>query len=666
MGDALRYLVFILFSYLLNGAVFAESGLVSKEAKVFATPDRFSLPSISPSGRYIAMLETGDIPEIVIYDFDDPDNPSEVLRTVGHVIDGKPIPHDYYVRLRWLTDTKLFIDVVNHSSLRVCGDRVCRNDAIRRFNVLDLEKKTLSSPFAREFPYRLSFNRRSVMRSQVSVVSWPDSTQGSLLLSFFHGPKGYYGEPGVYEVDPDTLETKLVVKPKKSFSRWFADNEGQVRFAYERRRNEISFRYRLQGQQNWKRSKRLRITEDESFSFIGQSEEPNRIYVFSNRGADKLGVYLYDLETDDFERLVAGDDDHDVDVVRLNQDGSLRSVSAGGKILIIDDKTKAAIDALGEVVNDLTFAPQGRSSDGTKVVYEVTSSSNPGTFYLYDQTSQDIFEIAERRPRPDWVEYSYKETIELEARDGLPLQAYVALPRAVDYQDNLKLPFVVLPHGGPWSRDYDSYDELTQFINALGIGVIKVNFRGSSGFGLEFQELGYGQWGRAMQDDLNDARAWLVQEGLADPEQICMVGWSYGGYASLMAAVRDSDKYACAGSIAGVTDLVELIRTEATDEVIERVGASGRYDRRAVLDISPVQRAEQVQIPVFLAHGQFDAVVPAHSHYAPMLDALLKYEKDVDYVAFAGGDHSLSRSEDRQILYTRLGAFLESHLLATP
>ncbi|MEM1086510.1 MAG: alpha/beta fold hydrolase [Pseudomonadota bacterium] len=656
----------MLFACLVHGFVIAETDLVSKEAKVFATADRFSLPSISPSGRYMAMLETTDIPEIVIYDFRDPDNPLEILRTVGHVIDGKPIPHDYYMRLRWFSETKLFIDVVNHNSLSVCGDRVCRNNSIRMFNVLDVENKTLSSPFAREFPYRLSFNRRSVTRSQVSVVSWPNGEGDALLLSFFHGAKGYYGEPGVYEVDPDTLETKLVVKPKKGFSRWFADNDGEVRFAYERRRNEISFRYRLQGQKNWQRSKQLRITDDERFSFIGQSEEPNKIYVFSGRDADTLGVYLYDLETDDFDRLIARDDDNDVDVVGLNPDGSLMSVSAGGRILIVDEETKAAIDALGEVVDDLTFARVGRSIDGTKVVYEVTGSSNPGTFYLYDQTSQDIFEIAERRPPPDWVEYSYKNTIEIEARDGLLLQAYVALPRAVEYRDNLELPFVVLPHGGPWSRDYDSYDELTQFINALGIGVIKVNFRGSSGFGREFQELGYGEWGRAMQDDLNDTRTWLVQERIADPERICMVGWSYGGYASLMAAVRDSDKYKCAGSIAGVTNLVELIRAEASDEVIERVGASHRHDRRAVLDISPRHRADEVQIPIFLAHGQFDAVVPAHSHYVPMLDALLKYEKDVEYVAFAGGDHSLSRSEDRQILYTRLGAFLEEHLLSEP
>ncbi|MEM1390237.1 MAG: prolyl oligopeptidase family serine peptidase [Pseudomonadota bacterium] len=664
----MRLLFYAFLFCSLQFSALAETQFVSRKAKVFATPDSSSLPVISPSGRFVAILEWNETSEVVVYDFYDPAEPVELLRTAGNKIDGQNAHHDHYAQLRWLNDDKLFIDIIHDIKVYTCrGQVVCQNKPIFVFKVLDIKNRTLSSPFKKDFPTRINTKAGWTDRSQSNIAHWPHAVGENLLLEFYEGIRGYYGSPSVYIVDQDTLATQRYIKAERSVYGWAADNDGEIRFRFKLLPNYTrQFQYRLKGEKRWRVSSQRISADNQIFRPIGASEKPNVIYVISNHDEDTTGLFRYDLLSDEFKDLVVRDPENDVTSVRLSRNGAIKTVSAGGKYLILDNATRRAIEAFPDFANDSGFTLQSESRDGQRVIYEVASSSNPGVFFLYDKSLDRAFKISERRTRPDWVNYSYKKEIEIEARDGLRLQAYISLPRDITIEAAYKLPFVILPHGGPWSRDYDNYDDMTQFINALGVGVIKVNFRGSAGFGREFQELGYGQWGRAMQDDLNDALNWIVKERLADPDRICMVGWSYGGYASLMAAVRDGGKYACAASIAGVTDLVRLVRREADNETIQRLGASSRYDSRSVAEISPLERVEDIAIPIFLAHGQFDIIVPARYHYAPMLDALLETEKDVDYVAFAGGNHSLSRYEDREILYTRLGLFLEKHLLQLP
>ena len=126
------------------------------------------------------------------------------------------------------------------------------------------------------------------------------------------------------------------------------------------------------------------------------------------------------------------------------------------------------------------------------------------------------------------------------ARDGTAIEAVLTLPR--DRPDK-NLPLIVLPHGGPFARDSESWDWWTQYLAELGYAVIQPNYRGSSGYGTDFAKKGEGEWGLKMQDDLNDAVTYLAKEGIADPKRVCMVGASYGGYAAMRAAQRDGALY---------------------------------------------------------------------------------------------------------------------------
>jgi dipeptidyl aminopeptidase/acylaminoacyl peptidase len=175
-------------------------------------------------------------------------------------------------------------------------------------------------------------------------------------------------------------------------------------------------------------------------------------------------------------------------------------------------------------------------------------------------------------------------------------------------------PTIVIPHGGPEARDYYGYDAFAQFLASRGYTVVQPNFRGSYGFGRAFADAGRGQWGRLMQDDVTDVLRHLVATGQTDPQRVCVVGASYGGYAALVGAALTPDLFRCAISIAGPSDLPEQIlrssqRGSATRHYWMRSIGDPGANRDALEAISPRHLAAQIRVPVLLIHGEEDDVV---------------------------------------------------------
>ena len=217
-----------------------------------------------------------------------------------------------------------------------------------------------------------------------------------------------------------------------------------------------------------------------------------------------------------------------------------------------------------------------------------------------------------------------------------------------------------MPHGGPFARDSESWDWWTQFLADRGYAVIQPNYRGSSGYGTAFARRGEGQWGLAMQDDLNDAVTELARLGIADPKRVCMVGASYGGYAAVRAAQRDGARYRCAVSYAGVSDLNRMMKH--TRNYLHS-GARSDWLREQAPDlkgVSPLNFPEEFTIPVLLVHGEKDAVVPP-VHSRLLADRLKKAGKDVTYIRQPEADHHFSRGEDRLEFLKAMEAFLAKH-----
>jgi dipeptidyl aminopeptidase/acylaminoacyl peptidase len=241
------------------------------------------------------------------------------------------------------------------------------------------------------------------------------------------------------------------------------------------------------------------------------------------------------------------------------------------------------------------------------------------------------------------------------------LHGYVTRPR----DEAGPYPLVVMPHGGPHSiRDTWGYDWEVQLLASYGYAVLQVNFRGSGGYGVEFEEAGYREWGAKMQDDITDATLWAVEQKIATRDNICIYGASYGGYAALMGAVREPDLYRCAASDAGVTDLELMFHRGDTHEhtaglvYLEKVLGT---DPESLHARSPVYNAERINVPVLLMHGKEDWRAD-YAHATRMRDALEKAGKKVEFVSFGQEGHGAYDEENRKEVYTRLLAFLAQNL----
>jgi dipeptidyl aminopeptidase/acylaminoacyl peptidase len=248
-------------------------------------------------------------------------------------------------------------------------------------------------------------------------------------------------------------------------------------------------------------------------------------------------------------------------------------------------------------------------------------------------------------------------TIRYKARDGLEIPAVLTLPAGLEAR---ALPVVVMPHGGPFARDSETWDWWAQFLADRGYAVVQPNYRGSAGYGTAFAEKGQGQWGLAMQDDLNDALAFLVRAGIADPKRAAMVGASYGGYAAMRAAQRDGALYRCAVAFAGVSDLPALLRY---DSRFLNTGRGIDWLRKQAPDlraVSPINFPGQFSIPILLVHGKKDQRVPVKQS-RELAEKLSKAGKSVKYVEQPQGDQYVSREADRLQFLTELEAFLKAH-----
>lgn len=295
------------------------------------------------------------------------------------------------------------------------------------------------------------------------------------------------------------------------------------------------------------------------------------------------------------------------------------------------------------------------------MIVRAFDADRPPSFYLLSLSDQKLALLGHANPDLAQSALAPVRTVSYEARDGLALRAVLTLPKGREARN---LPIIVLPHGGPRARDAETWDWWAQFLADRGYAVIQPNYRGSTGYGTALTDAGDGEWGLKMQDDVDDALAWAVSEGIADPGRACIVGGSYGGYVAMRAAERNPDLYRCAITFAGVADLDAMLRADR-----------GFYNELATVDywkgrapdfaaVSPLQRPDKVGIPVLVVHGRRDLRVPV-AQSRDYVAALRKAGKDVTYVEQREGDHYFSREEDRRQFLQAMEAFLDQHNPAT-
>ena len=299
------------------------------------------------------------------------------------------------------------------------------------------------------------------------------------------------------------------------------------------------------------------------------------------------------------------------------------------------------------------------------VLHLDSPTEGPG-YALVDLTTHSSQWLGSEHPGLESADISPVQPVRFKAADGLPITGYLTLPRGRDAKN---LPLVVFPHGGPAARDEPGNDWWAQAMASRGYAVLQVNYRGSEGFGRQFLEAGFGEWGRKMQTDLSDGVRYLAAQGIVDPKRVCIVGASYGGYAALAGATLDQGVYRCAVDVSGPAELAKLVawgKERDGDEgvAVQRywlryMGVSALSDPRLAA-ISPAEQAAKVSIPILIIHGKDDTVVPFEQSQM-MADALAKAGKPYQFVVLNHEDHWLSRGDTRLQMLQATVDFLQKN-----
>ena len=308
---------------------------------------------------------------------------------------------------------------------------------------------------------------------------------------------------------------------------------------------------------------------------------------------------------------------------------------------------------------------QSHTSDYSKIVVYVEGTGEPGGYYLLDLAAKKLSKVGSAYPGLTSADVAEVRAITYAAGDGLAIHGYLTLPQGKTAKN---LPLIVLPHGGPESRDEAGFDWWAQALASRGYAVLQPNFRGSTGYGESFIRAADGEWGGKMQTDLSDGVRFLAKQGVIDPKRVCIAGASYGGYAALAGITLDKGVYRCAVSVAGIGDVGEMIKFETLRYREE--SPTVRYHKRlfGVTSISdpkldarsPTRHADDADGPVLLIHGKDDTVVQ-YSQSTDMRNALERAKKPVEFVTLREEDHWLSREATRQQMLSATVTFLEKN-----
>lgn len=472
--------------------------------------------------------------------------------------------------------------------------------------------------------------------------------------------------PAVKQVDLATGKAVIVEKPRPDVWDWYADSDGVVRagLAYDERSWRLYYRDTA--------GEPLRVIKGK-FAKDGDSSVERFTFgqggtgtIITNEKTGRFGVYRYDFKTASIGEPVF--EHAEVDVTGVWGDrwsGDVSGVeyeSDRKRFFWLDPEMKKAQEKIDRALPGKVNEIVSRSHDKSRMLVFSSSASDPGLYYLLDQKTMRMNPVYAPMARIEPDDMAPTTSLSYTARDGLKVPAYVTLPKN---STGKALPLIVMPHGGPFLRDSWEFDTFVQFLASRGYAVFQPQFRGSTGYGKAFVEKGYGQWGRAMQDDLDDGLDHLVKAGTVDPKRVCLVGASYGGYAALWGAIRNPDRYRCAASLAGVTDLEAQLKanrrsftaTRYFREWRSKVAGEQKVD---LATVSPLQQAGRLRVPVLIGHGDKDEVVPVKQGRL-LVDTLQKNKADVTAVFYPKSGHNLEGEGDLADYLGRLEAFLRKN-----
>ena len=462
-----------------------------------------------------------------------------------------------------------------------------------------------------------------------------------------------------FRVDVETGQTELLVRNPGNVTDYAADHEGVIRIETVSDGVTTRLLYRPASDQPFKEVLSTNFREQISPQCF--TADNRHLIATSNLDRDKGALVEIDPATTKEVRLIYQNPDADVDNA-IWSDAQQKLVGAS---YTTDRSRYVYFDATREKLqHDLEARLPGveiqivnSDREEKRWVVRTWGDRTLGAYFLYEVKTDRLTLLGDVAP---WIDPSQMATmtpITYSARDGVLLHGYLTLPAGVEPKG---LPLVIIPHGGPWARDRWGFNSQVQFLANRGYAVLQVNFRGSTGYGRKFWELGFGQWGRTMQDDLTDGVQEMIRRGIADPKRVGIYGYSYGGYATLAGVAFTPDLYAAAVDYVGVSNLETFMKTippywlPYAPMFQEMIGPD-------LAAQSPVNNADKIRTPLLIVQGANDPRVKKDES-DQMVKALRARAVDVPYMVKENEGHGFHNEENRFAFYRAMEQFLGKYL----
>ena len=527
------------------------------------------------------------------------------------------------------------------------------------------------------YSYSLEANKFSTVDGNFEVISTLPKEPKHILVGEGNAipdptgvdPFAAFRPRAYYKLNMETGGKSLVLKGNSKFprvERWDSDGNPRYTSTLDRADGKLKEYYRKPGDGSWTLFQETDMNDQGNlYRILGgihgivgfKAGDPNIGYLIDNRdGEDKAALYEFDFTTGQVGEKLVSVADADVMGIQLHSipgnDAVVAARYPGAKMerAWFDADEKALYDALQQ---QIPYAHQvsitSRSTDGKTMIVQNSGPRDPGSFWLVK--GGQMAKLGSRNPRVNPEQLADVKYIRYPSRDGLMIPGYVTMPKGKG-----PFPLIVQHNGGPHVNGMVGYDEMGQMLASAGYMVLHPENRISVGWGQKHFDAGYGQHGLAMQDDKDDGVKYLIEQGLADPDRVAFFGWSYGGYAALVAAAREDNLYQCSIAVAAVAD-AEKQYMGRRDPDLKALDEWSK--RRGMIGINPINEVSKVNIPLLMVHGDADRRV-MYYHYKDYKNAFEAAGKQGQFVTMEGADHfgTTLMFNHQQQLYTKMLDFL--------
>jgi dipeptidyl aminopeptidase/acylaminoacyl peptidase len=614
----------------------------------FAKRSQLSMPRLSPDGQYLALRVDDDSGQhsLVVYKLSDMSAPVSMLKMPKYELPAS---------LDWVSPTRLVI--MKGQKFGSLDKPVLTGEII----ATDMNGKHQDYLYG----YQGGGSRGGTRNHDEGYAEY-DSRPEPANNHFYMTTHAWNAdrESSLYDVDATANKRLLIGNIGVADMDFMVGADGKAHFAYGINDDYKYVVYHHEGS-GWAQMSAAEVGK----SFIPISFTPDQKRIYARYSADGGPTALIEEDENGGQhKVLAKDDSSSVGGIEWTAlpHQPFATVPATGvpKVSYIDPNMDAARLHMalsqkfpGELVEFINY-----SEDGAQLLFEVSSDRDPGTYFLIDTHTFKVRKLFDAAPWIDPAKMAERRPLRFKASNGTELEAILTFPKGAA---ETNLPMVLLPHGGPIDvKDDWSYDNQAQFLASRGYLVLQVNFRGSSGRGVDFVRAGYHQWGTGIQQDLIDGVKWAIAEKYADPARVCVFGGSFGGYSAMMAVIRAPGMFKCAIGYAGVYDMAMMYVKGDTHQStlgLNALRAEMGDDPAALAANSPDKLADQINVPVFLIHGEDDQRAPFAQAKA-MRAALDAAHKPYEWMSKPGEGHGFYDEKNNIELYTRLQAFLEKNI----